>query len=151
MKGVDNGSGLEEDEVRMLARMKLERLVREAGECCRPGLAEGGVVEVYSGGELKRMLEGCRAVVAFFYTPTCPYCRMLRPVFEELADAYGRRAGFAAVNLARMPFMSDALAILGTPTIILFLGGREVGRLVGLQPPERLAVAVERLLREAGC
>ncbi|WP_148679212.1 thioredoxin family protein [Aeropyrum pernix] len=137
-------------ELREILRKKAASIVVEASTCCRIDY-EGPVAEVLDPRELREMLDNCRVVIAFFYTPTCPYCRMLKPVFEEAARFYRGKALFAAVNLARFPFMSDALGIMGTPTIIAFVRGREAGRLVGLMPPERLEAFVEAVLDAGGC
>ncbi|WP_062662694.1 thioredoxin family protein [Aeropyrum camini] len=137
-------------ELREILRRKAASIVREATTCCRVDYGDA-VVEVLEPGELRDMLSNCKVVIAFFYTPTCPYCRMLKPVFEEAAGFYRGKALFTAVNLARFPFMSDALGIMGTPTIIAFIRGREAGRLVGLVPPEKLESFIEAALQAGGC
>ncbi len=139
-----------DEELAELIKRKAASIIEEAGRCCSSEF-EGGVVEIGYPEELRDVVEGCKVAFVFFYTPTCPYCRIVAPLFEEAAAYYSGRAAFAKLNLARMPFVADALGILGTPTIIVFINGREAGRLVGLVDGERLEVAVESALRAAGC
>jgi thioredoxin-like negative regulator of GroEL len=138
-----------DDEVRRLLRRKARALAEEAGRCCRGG--GEGVVEINYPEELRDFIRSCRVAFVFFYTPTCPFCKALMPLYEEAAAYYAGRAGFARLNLARMPFISDALGIMGTPTIIVFVNGREAGRIVGMVDGAQLEEVIERALRAAGC
>ena len=138
-----------DDEVRRIVRGLARRIVEKAGRCCREEVR--GVVELVEASELRDALRTCRVVLVFFYTPACPFCRALAPIYEEAAEYYSGKALFAKLNLARMPFVADALGILGTPTIIVYVGGREAGRMVGMIDGARLEAAVEAALRMAGC
>ena len=81
----------------------------------------------------RSLLESHRAVVAMFTSATCGPCRMIEPVFEDIAHAKtrGRAAGnvaFAKVDLA--VGMSGAIArqynVAATPTFCFFLDGKRV-------------------------
>ncbi len=143
-------AAFEDEELRDIIRRKARSIIEEAATCCR-GTWGKGVVEIVEPGELKELLESCKVAFVFFYTPTCPYCRALMPLYEEAAAYYSGKAGFAKLNLARMPYVSDALNILGTPTIIVFIRGREAGRIVGMVDGARLESIIERALSAAGC
>ncbi len=140
----------EDEELREILRRKARSIAEESTRCCRGSWGEG-VVELYYPEDLKGFIESCKVAFVFFYTPTCPYCKMLLPLYEETAMYYSGKAGFAKLNLARMPFISDAFNILGTPTIIIFVRGREAGRIMGLVDGEKLERVVERALSIAGC
>jgi len=138
-----------DEELREILRAKLASIVREARTCCRVEVPPG--YEIVEGSELRELLKSCRVVVAFFYTTTCPYCRAFTPIFLDVAERYSGKAAFVRVNLERHPYMSDAFAILGTPTVIIFVNGREVQRIVGLVDAERFEGVVAEALRLAGC
>ena len=134
-----------------LERVKL-RLLLEAARpktCCSLGTREP--VEVRSLGELRGYLQKCRGVMVMFYSPTCPYCRAMTPLYIEAAEAYGGKLGFLRVNTYEVPEAAQAFIVMGVPTTIGFAGGREVVRLYGLASPEELEDAVKRVLREGGC
>ncbi len=142
MSGVD-------EELREILRAKLASMIREATTCCRTEVPPG--YDVLEGSELREILKSCKVVVAFFYTTTCPYCKAFTPIFLEVAEAYSDKTAFVRVNLERHPYMSDAFAILGTPTVIVFVRGKEAQRVVGLIDASRFEAVVVDALRRAGC
>lgn len=72
-----------------------------------------------------------RAVVAFFTSATCGPCRMIEPVFEDLAKSKSRANDVAFVKIDLSVGMSNAVGgeygVRVTPTFILFLDGNKVG------------------------
>ncbi len=77
-------------------------------------------------------------VIVDFYADWCGPCKMMAPMFDELAR---ERAGLALVvklNTDRNPAMASRFGIRGIPTLIVFRGGREVARQVGAVPRARL-------------
>lgn len=138
-----------DDELREILRAKLASIIREAATCCKVEVPPG--YDVVEGSEFREVLKSCRVVVAFFYTTTCPYCKAFTPIFLEVAERYADKAAFLRVNLERHPYMSDAFAILGTPTVIVFVRGREAQRIVGLIDADRFESIVAAALQEAGC
>jgi thioredoxin-like negative regulator of GroEL len=55
----------------------------------------------------------------------------MEPVIDELAASLSGRVRVAKLNLDRNPQSAARLRIQGVPTLILFKGGHEVGRMVG--------------------
>ncbi|KAG6333812.1 hypothetical protein ID866_5272, partial [Astraeus odoratus] len=94
-----------------------------------------------------------RAVVAFFTSATCGPCRVIEPVFEELAKNKNRAEGgvaFAKIDLAAGSGTSVAsqYGVRVTPTFIFFLNGRKTHELRGANVPE-LRTQVDMLIYEA--
>lgn len=71
-------------------------------------------------------------VAVDFYGEGCGPCRILKPMLESLAEAFGDRAGIVTVNVADEEALADEYEIASIPTIIVFQDGREVRRMVGL-------------------
>jgi thioredoxin len=65
------------------------------------------------------------------WAPWCVPCRGMEPVIDELAASLSGRVRVAKLNLDRNPQSAARLRIQGVPTLILFKGGHEVGRMVG--------------------
>jgi len=63
--------------------------------------------------------------------PDCAPCRRLEPVVLALAARYAGRVKVAELNVEACPEAAARLVVQGTPTVIFFLGGREVERVVG--------------------
>jgi len=127
-------------------RLLLESLRPET--CCR--IRSRKPVETDYRGLMKYMRE-CKALMVMFYSPTCPYCRALAPLYEEAASIYGDRLLFARVNVYESPEAAAAFGVMGVPTVIGVVSGRPVLRLVGLVDPETLERAILELMRAGGC
>lgn len=101
--------------------------------------------------DLLRVTQDCRIGVIFFYSPTCPYCRMLEPLFREAARVLGDRMAFVVVDITRSPDLAMMFNVMGTPTLVAFRAGREVDRIVGLPSPEGFEDFIYSLLLMERC
>jgi thioredoxin 1 len=64
------------------------------------------------------------------------------PVIEELAREYQGRVTFAKPNTDRGERTTARYGIMAIPMLIVFRGGREVTRLLGVQPKTVLERAI---------
>ncbi|KAH8998488.1 DUF862-domain-containing protein [Lactarius akahatsu] len=103
----------------------------------------------------RSLLEAHRAVVAMFTSATCGPCRMIEPVFEDLAHAKSRGRGAGKVAFAKVDLgvgMGEAVArqygVSATPTFGFFLDGKRIHELKGVNAPE-LRTQVDLLLYQA--
>ena len=74
------------------------------------------------------LLGSHRAVVAMFTSATCPPCRMIEPVFEELARSKGQQVAFVKVDLGvgMGSMVAREYGVAATPTFGFFLDGKKV-------------------------
>ncbi|MBV9258012.1 MAG: thioredoxin [Ktedonobacteraceae bacterium] len=94
------------------------------------------------------VLNSTLPVIVDFTADWCPPCRVLAPLYARLSDTYKGKLRFAEMDIDQNPLVSGRMGIQGVPTLILFVGGRAVGRIVGPHPG-RLQPSIERLLVEA--
>src|SRR5262245_19949539 len=87
-----------------------------------------------------------RPVLVDFWAPWCPPCRTLAPTIEAIAEKFDGRADVAKLDIDQNPETAAAHGIRSIPTVLIFRDGREVDRIVGLQPRARY----ERALEAAG-
>ena len=66
-----------------------------------------------------------------FYSPENCTCKKRSPTFGRLAKDYRGEYWFAQVNTKRLPELSQQYAIQRIPSVLLFVNGQEVSRLVG--------------------
>jgi thioredoxin 1 len=92
------------------------------------------------------VLESDRPVLVDFWAPWCPPCRALAPTIEELARSYGDTARIGKLDVDQNPDRAASHGISSIPAVLVFQNGREVDRIVGLQPRSRY----ERALAQAG-
>jgi len=88
------------------------------------------------------VLQSSVPVLVDFWAPWCGPCRAQTPIIEQLARQQGERIRFVKVNVDEIESLARRFDIRGIPTLILFDGGREKSRLVGLQTLEDLKRAL---------
>ncbi len=86
------------------------------------------------------------AAMVMFWSPRCPYCQKLSPVFDRLAPEYAGRARIAKFDVDKYHRVPGQYAIDGVPTLILIKNGKVLNRLVGVQPKEELDKALQSLI-----
>ena len=95
----------------------------------------------------QRVLHSTIPVIVEFTADWCPPCRVLAPLFAQLSETYKEKLRFAKMDTDENVLVPAQLGIQGVPTLILFAGGRPIGRVVGPHPG-RLQQSIEGLLAE---
>ncbi len=76
-------------------------------------------------------------VVDFFAT-WCGPCKMLAPVFDEVASDMQTQAKFGKVDIDQSLDIARKYDVSTVPTIIVFKGGEVMEKYVGFMPKESL-------------
>ena len=79
------------------------------------------------------------------YTTWCGPCKMIGPIFEEVAGEL-TNAKFTKVNVDECPNLAGKYRVASIPTIMVFKNGEPVDTLVGFMPKNQLKDAVEKHL-----
>jgi thioredoxin 1 len=82
-------------------------------------------------------------VVVDFWAEWCGPCRILHPVLEEI-DQERSDLKIISLNIDENQELAASLGIQSIPTMILFRGGQEIGRLVGAQPKRKIVEDLDR-------
>jgi len=80
------------------------------------------------------ILEAEGPIAVEFMSYGCAHCRELEPVIEKVAETLKSKEKIFRVNTAVEQELSDRYEIQGTPTLLMFLNGKEVGRVEGPHP-----------------
>jgi thioredoxin 1 len=78
------------------------------------------------------VLHADKPVLVDFTAVWCSPCRALKPLLNELAAETSGRLDVVAVDADESPTLATRFGVRGFPTLLLFSGGREVARSVGL-------------------
>lgn len=92
----------------------------------------------------KTVLDNAQPVLVDFWATWCMPCRMVAPVIEELSKEYPA-VQFAKVDVDQVPDVAQEYGISAIPTIVLFKGGKEVQRFIGVEPKDVYAQALAAL------
>ena len=111
-----------------------------------PLVAEGGSDEYqvpHLSDEEARDLDHAGIIIMDFYADSCGSCRSFAPIFNQFAEEHQEEIRCFKVNVDDADDLSSGNEIQYIPTIICYLDGTEVERLVGEQTLERLEEMLE--------
>jgi thioredoxin 2 len=69
----------------------------------------------------------------------CGPCRMIAPAVDQLAKEMAGRLRVAKLNIDQNPATAARFQIQSIPALLVFKDGREVDRLIGVQPKSEIA------------
>jgi thioredoxin 1 len=95
------------------------------------------------------VLESSVPVVVDFWAPWCGPCRMLAPTIEKLATEFQGKIKVGKMNTDENQETPGGLRISAIPTVLVFQGGKEVDRLVGVNTESKFKASFGKLLGES--
>lgn len=105
----------------------------KCGKCDRPVLLDRPI-KIAGEDFTKTVLESEVPVLVDFFADWCAPCHALAPHLDQVAMEGVGRLIVAKLDSDRDPQLSQKYRIRGLPTVLLFRGGAEVDRVVGMDP-----------------
>ena len=97
--------------------------------------------------EFRKEIEGNRYAVAKFSACWCGPCRLVKPIFEQLASE-NRNIRFVEVDIDESADVASEYGIMNIPAMLFFRDGEAVDMLVGMQSRDSIKEKLDEL---TGC
>ena len=95
-------------------------------------------VEINESNFEAKVLKSKVPVLVDFYSVFCVPCHAMKPVLAELDNDVGDKAKVFTVEIGTNEALTENYGITVVPTMIVFQGGREIARVVGLKSKDNL-------------
>jgi len=112
------------------------------GQCQKPILLDRPVKVTEEDFE-RTVLQAGVPVLVDFHAEWCQPCKMLAPMIDDIARDHRGSLLVAKVDTDHAPGPATQYQIRGVPTLILFEGGEERRRSVGIMPEEIQSMVAE--------
>ena len=117
------------------------------GRCKTPLSSDNRPVSVTDATFAEEVERSPVPVLLDLWAPWCGPCRMIAPVLESLASEWAGRVRVAKLNVDENPATASRFNARSIPLLVVIKDGREVDRIVGVQPRGEIE---RRLQRVAG-
>jgi thioredoxin 1 len=107
-------------------------------------MAGKNVVTLTDGSFDTEVLQSKVPVMVDFWAEWCGPCKMLGPTIDQLADEYVGKAKIAKLNVDDNMATASRYNIRGIPALLIFQGGQVREQLVGAQPKDNIAKALNK-------
>ncbi|MBC7090614.1 MAG: thioredoxin [Nitrososphaeria archaeon] len=119
---------MENNEIeKILSRKYLDMIKRSSKE----EKSEKKVLYYLDSNNFDKFLNENANVIVDFFAEWCGPCKMMAPIFEQIAREYSPSIMFAKLNVDQSPDIAERFIIMGVPTIIYFKSGKAVEKIVG--------------------
>ena len=78
----------------------------------------------------------------------CPPCRMMNPVYQEMAEKYGSQIQFLKVNGDDNPAVIQRYSVQSLPTFAFFHNGQIVKRVIGARPSGQFEAEIQAFMEQ---
>jgi thioredoxin 1 len=91
----------------------------------------------------REVLGSAKPVLVEFGATWCPPCRALAPLVHALAEERAGTLEVGEVNVDDSPSLAARFGVRGVPTLVVFAGGKERARHVGLASRAKLVAMLD--------
>jgi thioredoxin 2 len=125
---------------------KIEQGLKPVCGRCKASLSVDGKPVTVTDANFSAEIEGSPLPVLLdMWAPWCGPCRMIAPVLEALAAEMAGRVRVAKLNVDENPVTAARFNVRSIPTLLVLERGREIDRIVGVQPKSEILRRLERV------
>ena len=85
-------------------------------------------------------------VLVDFFATWCGPCQMIGPVLDKLSGEYEGKVKFAKLDIDTAESLAVKYSVFSVPSMLVFKGGEEAGRIVGALPPTEITKKLNSLI-----
>jgi thioredoxin 1 len=86
----------------------------------------------------REVLQASMPVLVYFTGVNCQPCKMVTPVVEQLATEWDGRVKIGKIDINRNMLTALKYGVMKAPTLLLFINGQAVERVMGVVPKNAL-------------
>ena len=75
--------------------------------------------------EIQNLISDKTAVLLYFYNDNCAPCKVLRPKVKEMVETDFPNIEFRLINAEKYPATSAEYGVFASPTLLVFIEGKE--------------------------
>ncbi len=130
-----------------LEQIKLRKIQAMLGAAKKEQTTESKEPAVLTYANFSAAVKANELIVVDFWAPWCGPCRMVGPVIEQLAAEYAGKVVFGKMNVDENQMVPSSFGVMSIPTIVVFLRGQEVERIVGAYPKTQIEATFKRYMQ----
>ena len=89
------------------------------------------------------VLQSSEPVLVDFWAEWCGPCKMIAPILDELAEAYGGRLKVAKINIDHNQKTPRSYNVRGIPTLMIFKNGKVEATQIGAVSKTQLSQMID--------
>lgn len=94
----------------------------------------------------KFLSESSYPIIVDFWAEWCSPCKLMAPIFQNLAIKYADRVIFAKINIDQNQRIASQYNVMSIPNLILFKYGKPIDRVIGAVGQSNLEAFILRHL-----
>jgi thioredoxin 2 len=114
---------------------------------CKAELESGGPAQITDASFASDVEASDIPVLLDLWAEWCGPCHMLAPTIHQLSSELAGRVRVAKLNIDENPATANRFGVRSIPTLLILDRGKEVDRLVGVQPKPEILRRLEPFLR----
>jgi thioredoxin 1 len=137
---------LSDDELEEIRRRKMQLLMERAQKPKETEPMANGLVNQLTDQNFWQAIQQTKIAFVDFYGEWCSPCKVLAPIFSELAQEYKGKVYFAKIDIDRNRMTVSQFGVQSVPMVIAFKDGKVVGALPGLRNYNDYEMAINQVL-----
>ena len=95
----------------------------------------------------KEVIKSDKPVLVDFWAAGCQPCKMIAPIVDKLSHDLADQVRIGKLNVDDHPNTAQEYEVMSIPTLLMFKGGKVVGRTLGFQSEPALRAFIANAAR----